>query len=288
MSASLAERDGADEARFQRYRQAMAPAQLVDDLRSLGLAEGDTVMVHASLRRVGPVEGGAEGLLAAIEAVVGPGGTILMVLGAADPMAWVNDRPEHERAALLAGSEPFDHLTTPADPDVGALAELFRVRPGTLVSDHPEGRFAAAGRLARDLTEDIPWDDYFGPGSPLDRLVAARGKVLRLGADPGTVTLIHYPEYLDDLATKRRVRRYRRVREATGPELRIVDSLDDSNGIVDVEGEDYFETILAAYLATGRASTGRVRDAASELIDAADLVAFAVDWMAEHLEPLAR
>ena len=199
----------------------MAPApvaQIADELRSLGLVEGDTVMVHASLRRVGPVEGGADGLLAAIDAAIGPAGTTLMVLGATDEMAWVNDRPEHERAALLAGSEPFDHQTTPADPDVGTLAEVFRTRAGSRVSDHPEGRFAAAGRLAGHMTEDVPWDDYFGPGSPLERLVAAGGKVLRLGADPGTVTLMHYAEYLVDLPAKRRVRRYRMVRTAAGRE----------------------------------------------------------------------
>lgn len=269
----------------------MAPvpvAQIAHDLRSLGLRPGDTVMVHASLRKVGPVDGGADGLLSAIEQTLGPAGTVLMVLGADDPMAWVNDRPEHERPGLLAGSQPFDHLATPADPDVGVLAEVFRTRAGTFVSDHPEGRFAAAGGLARELTEDVPWDDYFGPGSPLERLIAAGGKVLRLGADPGTVTLLHHAEYLVDLPAKRRVRRYRLVRGDGGhTELRVVESLDDSNGIVDHDG-DYFEAILDAYLATGRAAVGRVGAATSELIDGADLVSFAVAWMAEHLSPAAR
>ena len=40
--------------------------------------------------------------------------------------------------------------------------------------------------------------------------------------------------------------------------------------------------ILREYLATGRASTGIVGGATSELIEAADIVEFAVDWMAEH------
>ena len=34
------------------------------------------------------------------------------------------------------------------------------------------------------------------------------------------------------------------------------------------------------YLATGRARVGTVGDAASELLDAGDLVAFTVDWQA--------
>jgi len=65
--------------------------------------------------------------------------------------------------------------------------------------------------------------------------------------------------------------------------LRTVTCLDDSNGIVDHDGEDEFLTILRAYLATGRASTGLVGAAASELLDGPDLVDFAVAWMAEHL-----
>jgi aminoglycoside N3'-acetyltransferase len=194
--------------------------RLADQLTALGLAQGDTVMVHASLRAVGPVEAGAAGLITALDRSVGPDGSLLMVLGARDDWAWVNERPEDERAALLADAEPFDVLTTPAEPDVGTLAEVFRTHPGTRVSDHPEGRFAARGRLAEWLTADPPWNDYFGPGSPLDRLLAADGKVLRLGADPDTVTLLHHAEYLAPLPSKRRARRHRRVMGPNGPEVR--------------------------------------------------------------------
>lgn len=260
-------------------------AELTADLRRLGLGEGDLVMVHASLRAIGPVVGGADGVIDAIEAAIGAGGTILVNVGVRDDLAWVNDRPEAERAALLEGGDPFDATTTPADPDNGVLAEVFRTRPATLVSDHPEGRFGASGPLAHHLVDDVPWDDYYGPGSPLDRFVAARGKVLRLGADPDTVTLIHLAEHLVDLPDKRRVRRHRLVRGTDGPQIRVVDTLDDADGIVAHDGEDEFITILREYLGTGRASVGTVGGATSELLDGADLVAFAVAWMAEHLAP---
>ena len=61
--------------------------------------------------------------------------------------------------------------------------------------------------------------------------------------------------------------------------------LDDSDGIVDAPGEDYFARILKAYLATGRACTGPVGLADSELIDAADIVQFGARWMEENLTP---
>ncbi len=253
------------------------------DLRTLGIEDGDVVMVHASLRKVGPVEGRAEGLVLALDAAVGPSGTLTMVAGAHNDWAWVNDRPEHERAALLADAEPFDCLTTPAEEDLGVLAEVFRQMPGTLVSDHPEGRFSARGHLAHELTRDVPWDDYYGPHSPLERLVDARGKVLRLGADIDTVTLLHYAEYLADVPDTRRVRRYRRVKTDAGAAIRVVECLDDEHGIVVFDGPDYFGVLLQAYLDSGRARRGAVGHAQSELIDAADLVRFGTAWMNRHL-----
>lgn len=120
------------------------------------------------------------------------------------------------------------------------------------------------------------------PGSPLARLVAAGGKVLRLGADPDTVTLTHYAEALVDLPDKIRVRRARRV--VGREEVVWVDTFDDSNGIAPWDGEgDYFPPLLADYLATGRVRQGRVGGARSELLEAADYVDFAVDWLARHL-----
>ncbi len=257
--------------------------QLVGDLRRLGVMPGAMLMVHASLRAIGPADHGADGVLQALDQAVGPSGTLLMVLGAADGWAWVNDRPEAERPALLAKAEPFDCQRTPAEPEVGVLAERFRLAEGTLVSDHPEGRFAARGRLAAALVRDVPWHDYYGPGSPLARLVDADGQVLRLGADPDTVTLLHYAEYLAELPGKRRVRRHRRVVTPRGPKIRMVACLDDRDGIVDWQGEDYFARILRAHLAATPVARGLVGEATSELLPARALVRFAADWMSRNL-----
>ena len=190
-------------------------AGLVGDLKRLGVAPGDVVMVHASLRAVGPVDGGAAGLVAALDAAAGPSGSLLMTVGARDDWAWVNERPEAERAALLAGSPPFDARAAAADPD--------------------------------------------------------------------TVTAIHFAEYLADVPSKRRVRRHRLVHGPDGPVVRVVGSLDDSDGIVDHLGPDYFGVILGAYLQTGAAAVGVVGCARSELLAAADFVRFAASWMTRHL-----
>jgi aminoglycoside N3'-acetyltransferase len=258
-------------------------AQLASDLRSLGVVEGEVVMVHASLRKLGAVEGRAAGVLAALEQAVGSEGTLMMTVGARDDWAWVNERPEAERVALLAEAEPFDAAVTPAESDMGVLAEVFRQQPGTLVTDHPEGRFAARGRLAAALVADAPWNDYYGPGSALERLVSAGGKVLRLGADIDTVTLIHHAEFLAQVPNRRRVVRYRKVLRAGRSEIVRVETLDDCDGIVGWQGPDYFGLILQEYLVLGRARQGVVGNAPSELLDAADLVSFASAWMTQHL-----
>ena len=243
-------------------------------------------MVHASLKAVGPIEDGAAGVVRALDEAVGLSGTLLMVLGAENDWDWVNERPEHERQALLSDAVPFDYRTTPAEADVGVLAEVFRQTPGTVASNHPEGRFAARGRRASDFTADVPWNDYYGPGSPLERFVQANGRVLRLGADPNTVTLMHYAEYLADVPAKRRVRRHRRVATLQGPEIRVVECLDDSAGIVDWPGEDYFILILRDYMASSAVATGRVGEAASEVLPGRDLVAFAAAWMTSRFASL--
>jgi len=237
-------------------------AALTAQLGRLGVRPGDVVMTHASLRRVGAVEGGAEGLIDAQRAAVGPTGTLLMVLGAVEGV-------------------PFDPLTTPVDiADMGVLAEVFRTYPGVRVNDHPADRFAAIGPAADHLLWPTPLHDYHGPGSVLARLVEVGGKVLRLGASPDTVTLTHYAEYLADVPDKNRVRRpYIR---ADGGELWI-ESLDDCDGIARWPHGDYFPQILLDHLASGAARVGPVGACTAELLDARAFIAFAVAWMERHL-----
>lgn len=264
----------------------LTPIQLADDLRALGVREGDLLFLHASLRRIGPVAGGAVSVIQAVEGAIGPAGTVLMILGARDDSAWVNSRPESERAGLLADAEPFVNEETPALPEVGVLAEVMRTMPGTVVNNHPEGRFAARGPRAGELLTDLPWDDYYGPGSALDRFVSAGGRVLRLGADQDTVSVLHWAEYCADVPDTVRVRRHRKIIGPDGPRIVVVECLDDENGIVPDDRqptEDYFAIILREFLATSRAQVGTVGGAQAELFLAADIVAFGADWMTANL-----
>ncbi|MBP6011443.1 MAG: AAC(3) family N-acetyltransferase [Alphaproteobacteria bacterium] len=262
-------------------------ASLQRDLAALGVRGGDLVMVHISLRKVGLARsqfgaGGPALLLSALESAVGSDGTLMMILGSDYAYDWVNTKPVEERAGLLAGTPPLDGRTASVLPEVGWFAEQFRTAPGTLLSENPSGRFAARGRRAAELLRDQPWNDYYGPGSPLQKLCDWGGKVLRLGADPNTVTVLHYAEYLARVPDKRRTRWDYVVAGATGPQHVWIECLDDSEGIAAWSGEDYFGLITRAYLATGAAQTGVVGRAASELIGAAAFAGFGATWMEKN------
>jgi aminoglycoside N3'-acetyltransferase len=263
-------------------------ASLQRDLTALGVQAGDRVMVHASLRKLGLArsqigDGGPAMLLDVLEAAVGPSGTLMMILGSDYAYDWVNQRPVEERAKLLAGTPPFDARTASVLPEVGWFAEVFRLRAGTVLSGNPSGRFAARGRDAEALLSDQPWKDYYGPGSPLEKLCERGGKVLRLGADPNTVTVLHYAEYVARVANKRRTRWDYLIAGEDGPRHVWIDCLDDMEGIADWD-DDYFALITNAYVAAGKAQRGHVGLAPSELIDAADFVAFGAAWMEEHFK----
>jgi aminoglycoside 3-N-acetyltransferase len=104
-------------------------AEIVAQLRSLGVAAGGVLLVHSSFRAVRPVEDGPRGLILALLDALGPRGTLVMP-------SWTGD-----------DDAPFDPCSTVASPDLGIVAETFRQRPGVVRSTHPFA-FAAAGPLA--------------------------------------------------------------------------------------------------------------------------------------------
>ncbi|WP_040320327.1 aminoglycoside N(3)-acetyltransferase [Aeromicrobium marinum] len=235
-------------------------ADVAQQLRDVGLRPGDLVFLHVSLRAVGPVDGGADGLIDALQDVVGPAGGLVMVLGSPEGVA-------------------FDPATTPVDPEMGVLAEVFRTRPDVRVGRHPASRLAAWGAAVPPLHPE-PWHDYYGPGSPLQRFTEAGVRVLRLGADADTVTLTHWAEYVVDLPEKARVAR---TYVLAGGSEHLISSLDDSDGIAQWADGDYFAQVLLDFVAAGRARAGRVGGARAELLDGPEFVDFAVDWMRRHL-----
>ena len=59
-------------------KQPLSQAEIVAGLRRLGVAPGDALEVHSSLRSLGRVAGGAASVIRALQEAVGPTGTLIM------------------------------------------------------------------------------------------------------------------------------------------------------------------------------------------------------------------
>lgn len=253
--------------------------ELARDFRRLGVAEGDVVMLHASVRSVGGVAGGPDQIHLALHDAVGVGGTLLMYVGVASHFDDVGRgvlAAEQERE-ILEKHPPFDPLTTRSARSHGVLAEFFRTFPGTIVNPHP-ARFAAAGARAVHLLASHPWDFTYGIDSPLHRFRLAGGRILLLGSDHDEVTFLHHVEHTVDFPDKI-VTRYKVPCAADGGIVWREVLEVDTNKAHAQWPERFFARIVDGYLEASGHRGGRVGDAAAYLIDAPDLYDFAASIM---------
>ncbi|WP_262028253.1 aminoglycoside 3-N-acetyltransferase [Microvirga sp. Mcv34] len=254
-------------------------ASLKQDLIDLGVAAGDTVMVHAAMSRVGRLLNGPDALIGALLDAVGPAGTIMSYTdwdGAYDGLLDSTGRVPPEWRDHIP---PYDPATSRAIRDNGVLAEFIRTTPGAKRSGNPAASVAAVGARAEGLTADHPLNYGYGEGSPLAKLVEAGGKVLMVGAPLDTMTLLHHAEHLAPILGKR-IRRYE-VPFATpeGVTWHMVEEFDTSEPIVEGLADDYFGTVVQDFLATDRGTRGIIGQAPSVLVEAAPVCAFAVTWL---------
>lgn len=251
-------------------------------LRSLGLAAGDVVLVHCALSRLGWVCGGSVAALRALLGVLGPTGTVLVPTHTAelsDPATWRNPPVPQAWWTTIQESMPaFEPGITPS-LGMGALAELVRTWPGARRSDHPQFSFAAVGAAAQQLTADHRLDDGCGEGSPLARLYELDGKVLLLGVGHESNTSLHLAEYRAGV---------RRVVRPTAPVLVEGAALWVTWHDVDFYSED-FQALGEAFEETGAVQIGPVGRGAGRLMHQPTAVDFAQRWLPAHTaRPLSR
>lgn len=257
---------------------------LVEDLGRLGVAEGDIVLMHSSLRRIGPVVGGAGSVVRALLDVLGPRGTLVaptFTANNSNPSRWehtgVGSVPADRWPGIRASMPPFDPETTPSFK-VGVITETIRTWPGAIRSAHPQTSFAAIGAAAEELMAAHPNDCHLGPESPLGALARSNAKILLLGVSFAICTAFHLAEYLVGFIPQRDyecVIKYRGGRQW----YRYRDvCLDDSD----------FER-LGRDFEGSRAGTcvrqGPVGDAPGRLFSMPDAVDFARAWMSDNRSP---
>ncbi|WP_395294766.1 aminoglycoside N(3)-acetyltransferase [Kitasatospora hibisci] len=175
-------------------------AELATRLAELGVRPGQVLLVHASLRALGPVDGRGTGVVEALlDALGGPEHGTLAAFTASPENSttsrlittmtagWSEDRVRAWREAM----PPFDPLTTPASPTMGTLSELVRRHPGAVRSSHPQTSFAAVGARAVEITAVHDLECHLGERSPLGALYRLGAQVLTIGAPMGTFTGFH-------------------------------------------------------------------------------------------------
>lgn len=173
---------------------------IVEGLRELRLDGSAAVIVHASLRSFGYVEGGAPAVCRALVAVCG---TVLLpaaswdLTGVPAPPGLV--RPHN--AVLVAKSwQEFDAAVErtvpytadlPIDAELGRIPETMRQMFAHRRSAHPLLSYIALGRHADELVraQRLDW-----PLRPIGALAEMGGDVLLLGVGHTVNTAIHLAE----------------------------------------------------------------------------------------------
>jgi len=164
---------------------AYSPSQLEAAIAKVGIAAGDTVMVHSGFARTSGFTGTPGDVIDVLLRAVGPTGHLLMM-----------SIPYRGSSERYADSDPlFDVRRTPSA--VGVISELFRRRDGVLRSLSPLHPVLAHGPLAAWLVADHDTARRScGRGTPFERFLSLKGTLLFVDAPYSSMTFAHYIEEL--------------------------------------------------------------------------------------------
>ena len=159
------------------------PEELLEALRSLGVAVGDTVLVHSSFHYSNGFVGSPNEVINVLLESVGSDGNLMMM-------------------SLPYTSSTFDYLKTLDCFDVrktvsrmGLLTEIFRARKDVRRSLSPTHPILACGPKAEWILaghENCPYP--CGEGTPFEKLAELDGKVVFFDAPFASMTFFHYIE----------------------------------------------------------------------------------------------
>lgn len=145
-------------------------SDLINHLKNMGIEEGDNLLVHSSLSKIGHVLGGPNTVIEALLETIGPSGNLLM--------------PNSPNASLqldyIKKLDVFDVRN--AKSALGAITECFRNWPGAKRSLHPTEPVSCFGPLSTYFTENHFKDlTPYSENSPWMKFAIRGGKILYIG-----------------------------------------------------------------------------------------------------------
>lgn len=180
-------------------------ADLTRQIQEMDIRQTDTVLIHTSMRAIGEVENGADGVIDAFRAALSEG--LLLV-------------PTHTWSNVNREQPVYDVAST--IPCIGALPRVAAFRKDGVRSLHPTHSIWAAGKGATDFIaneENAPTPG--APGFAWNRLAEVGAKILLLGVGLDRNTFIHAVEEIADVPDRLDPEPYEVViRDGCGREIR--------------------------------------------------------------------
>jgi len=266
-----------EENLIARSAAPLTATSLTEQLRACGLAEGQIVLVHLAMSKLGWIIGGAEAVVLALLSAVGIGGTIMMVTNSSnntDPYEWQHPPlPEKWWPMIRDHTPAYNPLTTPTR-GMGVVPELFRTWPGAVRSAHPAFSLAALGPHAKYLMTDHALTEDAGDRSPLGKLYELDGYVLLLGVEHWSNTSLHLAEFRAKYPGKRNI--------ATGSAMLVNGQRQWVAYETPKTTPDDFGEIGAAFDTAHDIAVQQINDAQMRFFRQRLVVDFAIEWMEQH------
>lgn len=164
--------------------------------KELGVENIDACMVHTAMSKFQYLPGGPETIVSALEETLSDG-TLMMpsqVSTNCDPETWEYPPVRKDLIQTIRDNMPPYDPETSATTGLGLTPEYFRNLPDVVRSTHPYLPIAIWGKNAAEIASKQPLNMPYGINSPLDYLYKNNGKIIFLGTDYETCTILHYAE----------------------------------------------------------------------------------------------
>ncbi|MCH2176705.1 MAG: DUF4910 domain-containing protein [Lentisphaeria bacterium] len=230
---------------------------IISDFKAIGINDGDTVIVHSSMKKIGRLNKPSD-FITALQAVIGETGTIIFPL-------FTNPTPN-----LDLRNEPTR---------LGLLAETFRNMPDVIRSNHGTHSVGAWGQHATEIIKDHFQTTALGINSPLHKALNYQAKILFAGVNITSCSLLHVAEVVAELP----------YLDISYPQFSNSYDYVDSNGKEwrynpnQVPGDSTgFSSLLKDKQITNCFMGGRIGNAQSYVANAKQLFDFTLDTLSRH------